>query len=103
MVTTKPPHLTRAPNLRATKTEGKGNNTNADNETGEVKNGCKPHSPLNWDKSEKVPFLTRAHLPRSRQRKREKGREPKLKRKRKRPLKAKIGRASCRERVLVAV
>ena len=66
-----PPHLTRAPNLRASKTEGKGNRTNADNETGEVKNGCKSHQPQNWDRSEKVPFLTRAQLPRSRQRKRE--------------------------------
>ena len=28
--------------------------TVADNETGEVKNGCKSHQPQNWDRSEKV-------------------------------------------------
>ena len=30
--------------------QGYRNRTNADNETGEVKNGCKSHQPQNWDR-----------------------------------------------------
>ena len=46
--------VSAAPARCNTQWQGYVNRTVADNETGEVKNGCKSYQPQNWDRSEKV-------------------------------------------------